>query len=153
MDDYPYANLGADGWLCCDGLHRPSFLTLLWDMLHHFGHTGTPTYRGRTHHEFGCGRCEIHVDIPAHPSDLGMTAWFTMATGDNLNDTPERAAHLALTEFYERHLADLVGTAIALFPVLNEGSTVWSERLAVVDDPERLAYHAGGRLRHTTPST
>jgi hypothetical protein len=46
MDDYPYATLRADGWLCCDGLHRPSILTLFWDVLHRFGYTGTPVYRG-----------------------------------------------------------------------------------------------------------
>jgi hypothetical protein len=28
MDDYPYATLEAYGWHCCDGLHRPGFLTL-----------------------------------------------------------------------------------------------------------------------------
>jgi hypothetical protein len=37
------------------------------------------------------------VDILAHPSALGMMAWFTTATGDDLDDTLERAAHQALT--------------------------------------------------------
>jgi hypothetical protein len=103
-----------------------------------FSHTGTPAYR-----EFGRGRYEIHVDIPAHPSDLDMTAWFTTATGDDLDDTLERAAHQALTEFCDRHLPGLVGTDITLFPVQNEGNTTWSERLAAMGDPERSAYHAG----------
>jgi hypothetical protein len=57
------------------------------------------------------------MDIPAHLSNLGMTAWFTTATGDDLYDTLERANHQALTEFYERHLSGLTSTAIALFPV------------------------------------
>jgi cell division protein FtsB len=83
------------------------------------------------------------MDIPAHPSDPGMTTWFTMATGDDLDDTLERAAHQALTKFCECHLPGLAGTAIALFPVQNEGNTAWSQRLAAVGDPERLAYHAG----------
>jgi hypothetical protein len=87
MDDYPYATLGADGWLRCDGLHRPRFLTLLRDVLHRFGHTGTPMYRGRPYHEFRRGHYEVHVDVPAHPSDPGMTAWFTTATSDDLDDT------------------------------------------------------------------
>jgi hypothetical protein len=30
-----------------------------------------------------------------------MTAWFATATSDDLDDTLERAAHRALTEFYE----------------------------------------------------
>jgi hypothetical protein len=47
MDDYSYATLGADGWFYCDGLHCPNFLTLLRDVLHHFGYMGNPVYRGR----------------------------------------------------------------------------------------------------------
>jgi hypothetical protein len=82
MDDYPYATLGVDGWFRCDGLHRSGFLTLFWDVLHRFSHTGTPAYR-----EFRHVCCEVHVDIPSHPSDPGMMAWFTTATGEDLNDT------------------------------------------------------------------
>jgi hypothetical protein len=55
----------------------------------------------------------------------------------------ERAAHRALLEFCERHLPDLAGTTIAMFPVQNEGNTAWSERVAVVGDPEHSAYHTG----------
>jgi hypothetical protein len=83
------------------------------------------------------------VDVPAHPFDPGMTAWFTTATGDDLDDTMERTAHQALMEFYERHLPGLVGTPITLFPIKNEGNMAWSERLAIVGDLERSAYHVG----------
>jgi hypothetical protein len=143
MDDNPYATLGADGWLRCDGLHRLGFPTLIRDVIHRFGHMGTPAYHGRPYREFRSGRCEVHVDIPAHPSDPGVMAWFTTATGDDLDDTLERAAHQDLTEFCERHLSGLVGTAITLFPIQNEGNTVWSEHLAAVGDLERSTYHAG----------
>jgi hypothetical protein len=142
MDDYPYATLGADRWLRFHGLHHPSFPTLLRDVLHHFGHTETPVYHGCPYCEFGRGHCDVHMDILAHPSDPGMTAWFTTAT-DELNDTLERAAHQALTEFREHHLSSLVSTAIALFPIQNEGNVAWSECLASVGDPERLTYHVG----------
>jgi hypothetical protein len=121
-EDYPYASRRANGWLRCDGLHHPGFLTLLRDVLHHFGHTGTPEYHGCPYREFGRGRYEVHVDIPTHPSDPGMTAWFTMATDDDLDDTLERGVHQALTEFCERHLLGLIGNAIALFPIQNEGN-------------------------------
>jgi hypothetical protein len=80
------------------------------------------------------------VDVPAHPSDPGMTTYFTTTTGD---DTLERAAHQALMEFCERHLPGLAGTAIVMFPIQNEGNMAWSERLAAVGDPEHSAYHAG----------
>jgi hypothetical protein len=53
-----------------------------------------------------------------------MTAWFTTARGNDLDDTLERAAHQALMEFCERHLLVLDGIAIALLPVQNEGNAV-----------------------------
>jgi hypothetical protein len=86
------------------------------------------------------------VDIPAHPTDPTMTAWFTTAQGDDLDDTLERAAHQALTEFCERHLPVLGDTAIALLPVRNEGNTVWSERVTAISDPEFPTHHAGWAL-------
>jgi predicted Zn-dependent protease with MMP-like domain len=146
MDDYPYATLGANGWFHCDGLHGPGFPTLLRDVLHHFGYTGTPAYRGRPYRQFGLGRCKVHVDILAHPTDLTMTAWFTTAQGDDLDDNLERAAHQALTEFCERHLLVLGATAIVLLPVRNEDNAVWSEHVATVGDPELLTHHVGWAL-------
>ncbi len=124
MDDYPYATLGADGRFRCDGLHHPGFPTLLRNVLHRFIYTGLSAYRGCPYHQFGLAHCKVHVDIPAHPTDLAMTAWFTTARGDNLNDTLETAAHQALTEFCERHLQILGVTAITLLPVRKEGNTV-----------------------------
>jgi hypothetical protein len=146
MDDYPYATLGADGWFRCDGLHRPGFPTLLRDVLHRFGYTGFPAYRGHPYHQFGLGRCKVHMDIPTHPTGPTMTAWFTMAQGDDLDDTLGRAAHQALTEFCERHQPVLDDTAIALLPVWDEGNAVWSERVAAIADPEFLTHHAGWAL-------
>jgi hypothetical protein len=143
MDYYPYATHGADGWFRCDGLHRPGFPTLLRDVLHRFGYTGLPVYYGRPYRQFGLGHCMVHVDVPAHPTDPTMTAWFTTARGDDLDDTLERAAHQVLTEFCERHLPVLGDTAIALLPVWNEGNTVWSERVTAIDDPELPSHHAG----------
>jgi hypothetical protein len=86
------------------------------------------------------------VDIPAHPTDLTMTAWFTTARGDDLDDTLERAAQQAPTEFCEHHLPILGDTAIALLPNRNEGNAVWSERVATVGDPEFSTHHAGWAL-------
>jgi hypothetical protein len=143
MDDYPYTTLRADGWFCCDGLHHPGFPTLLRDVLHRFGYTGLPTYRGRPYCQFGLGHCKVHVDIPAHPTDPTMTAWFTTARGDDLDDTLEKAAHQALTEFCEHHLPVLSDTAIALLPVWNEGNAVWSDRVTTISDPEFPTHHAG----------
>jgi hypothetical protein len=146
MDDYPYATLGADGWFCCDGLHRPGFPTLLRDVLHRFGYTDFPVYRGYPYRQFGLGCCKVHVDTPAQPTDPTMTAWFTTAQGDDLDDTLERAVHQALMEFYERHLPVHGDTTIDLLPVRNEGNTVWSERVTAIDDPEFPTHHAGWAL-------
>jgi hypothetical protein len=92
------------------------------------------------------------VDILAHPTDSTMTAWFTTAHSDDLDDTLERAAHQALMEFCERHLSVLGDTTIALLPVQNEGNTVCSERVAAVGDPELPPTMRVGRSLHTTPS-
>jgi hypothetical protein len=156
MDDYPYATLGVDRCFCCDGLHHPEFPTLLQDVLHCFGYTGLPAYHGHPYCQFGLGHCKVHVDISAHPIDPTMTAWFTTAQGDDLDDTLERATHQALTEFYERHLLVLGDTAITLLPVWNEGNTVWSERVAAIGDPELPTHHAGWALttryaQHVSP--
>jgi hypothetical protein len=75
-----------------------------------------------------------------------MMAWFTTARGDDLDDTLERAAHQAFTEFCERHLLVLDGTDIALLPVWNKGNAVWSGRVAAVGDPELLTHLAGWAL-------
>jgi hypothetical protein len=104
MDDYPYATLGADRWFRCDELHHPSFLTLLRDVLYRIGYTGILAYRSHLYHQFELERCKVHVDILAHPIDSTMTAWFTTARGDDLDDTLEMAAHQVLTKFCELHL-------------------------------------------------
>jgi hypothetical protein len=146
MDDYPYTTLGADGWFRCDRLHHPRFPTLLWDVLHRFGNTGFPVYRGRPYRQLGLGRCKVHMDILAHSTDPTTTVWFTTARADDLDDTLERAAHQALTEFCEHHLPVLDDTALALLPVQNEGNVVWSERVTAISDPEFLIHHAGWAL-------
>jgi hypothetical protein len=142
----PYATLGADGWFHCYGLQHPGFPTLLWDVLHHFGYTGFPAYHGRPYHQFVLGRCKVDLDIPAHPTDPTMMAWFTTTQGDDLDDTLERAALQALTKFCECHLPVLGDTAIALLPIWNEGNVVWCERVTVISDPEFLTHHAGWAL-------
>jgi hypothetical protein len=72
-----------------------------------------------------------------------MTAWFTTARGDDLDDTLERDARQTLMEFYECYLSCLYDITIVLLPIRNEGNTVWSERVAAVGDPELLTYHSG----------
>jgi hypothetical protein len=112
-------------------------------VLRRFGYTGLPVYRGYPYHQFGQGHCKVHVDILAHPTDPTMMAWFIMTRGDDLDNTLERATHQALTEFYERHLPVLDDTTIALLHIRNKGNVVWSERVAVVGDPELLTHQAG----------
>jgi hypothetical protein len=136
MDDYPYATHGADGWFRCDELHRPGFPILLRDVLHRLGYTGLPAYHGHPY----------HVGILAHPTDPTMMAWFTTAQGDDLDDTLERAAHQALTEFCERHLPVLGDTTISLLAIWNEDNAVWSERMDAIGNPELLTHHAGWAL-------
>jgi hypothetical protein len=67
-------------------------------------------------------------------------------TGDDLDDTLERATHHALTEFCECHLPILSDTAIVLLPIQNEGNVVWSECAVATGDPEFPTHHAGWAL-------
>jgi hypothetical protein len=57
------------------------------------------------------------VDIPTYPSDPSLTVRFTTATGDDLDDTLERAFHRALTEFCEHHLQCLIDAVVPLLPI------------------------------------
>jgi hypothetical protein len=75
-------------------------------------------------------------------TDPTMTAWFTTARGDDLDDTLERAAHQALMEFCECHLPVLKGIALTLLPIRNEGNAVWSKHVDAVGDPELPTHHA-----------
>ena len=143
MDDYPYCELGDDGWLRTDGLHRQGFPMLLWDALLRFGYEDAPIYRGRMYREHGLQRCEVHVDIPSNPVHSDWMEWSTWATGNDMEDTLERVAHLALTKFCERHFPDTAGTAIAMYPVHAQNDPAWSQRVKIVRDYKRPEYHAG----------
>jgi hypothetical protein len=82
--------------------------TLLQDVLHCFGYTGFPAYRGHPYRQFRMGCCKVHVDILAHPTDPTMTAWFTTARGDDLDDTRTRLQYaqdkLVAAQSYVHHL-------------------------------------------------
>jgi hypothetical protein len=86
------------------------------------------------------------MDTLTHPSNPSLMAWFTMAMGDDLDDTLERAAHRALTEFCECHLPGLNSTVIALLPIWDVGNPTWSERLTTACDPKHPTYHVGWAL-------
>jgi hypothetical protein len=83
------------------------------------------------------------VDILAHPTNPTMTAWFTMARGDDIDNTLKRATHQTLVEFCECHLPVLGDTDIALLLIQNEDNTVWSERVSAIGDPELPTHHVG----------
>jgi hypothetical protein len=104
---------------------------------------GIPSYRGLLYLEFSRGCCEVHVDIPTHPSDPSLTSWFTTATGDDLSDPLERAAHWALTEFCECRMPGLAGTTIALLPIRDVGDLTWRECLAAACNLAPPTYHTG----------
>jgi hypothetical protein len=153
IDEYPYATLRADGWFHCDGLHRLGFPTLLRDVLHRFGYTGLPAYCGCPYRQFELGSCKVYVDIPAHPTDPTMTAWFTTARGDDLDNTLERAAHQALTESCEHHLPVLNDTALPYCPfgmrVTRCGVSAWPPSVTLSFQPTMRV----GRLPHAMPIT
>jgi hypothetical protein len=145
MDDYPYATLGAGGWFRCDGLHRPGFPTLLWDMLHHFGYTGISAYCGRSYHQFRLGNCKIHRDIQAHPTDPTMMDWFTMARGDDIDDMLERAAHQASQSSVSATCWSSVTPPLPCSP-FRMRATWCGVSVAAVGDPQLSTHHVGWAL-------
>jgi hypothetical protein len=96
MDAYPCCHVGPDGLLTTDGLHRPGFPRLLWDVMQRFGYVEKPDYHGRVFHKFKIGRCEVHVDIPLNAKQPSWMAWSTSATGHDMSNTLEMVAHQAL---------------------------------------------------------
>jgi hypothetical protein len=93
MDAYHYCRIGPDGSLTTDGLHRPGFPRLLWDVLQRFGYVEKPDYHNRVFHEFKFGRCEVRVDILINAKQPSWMAWSTSATGHEMSDTLEMVAH------------------------------------------------------------
>jgi hypothetical protein len=69
--------------------------------------------------------------------------WFTMVTGDDIDDMLERAIHQALTDFCERHLSVTVSTPVTLIPIRDMGNPTWSEHRAAACDTARQTYHTG----------
>jgi hypothetical protein len=147
MDYYPYITLRANGWLHCDGLHCPSFPTLLRDVLYRIGYTGTPTYRGCLYREFGRGCWEVHVDVPTHPSDPSMIAWFTQAmTSMTLwRGLPTRPSWSFVSTTCRASTAPLLPCMAPLLTcspsktrATHHGVSAWPR----VGEPERPTYHA-----------
>jgi hypothetical protein len=82
--------------LTTDGLHRPGFPRLLWDVLQPFGYVEKADYHGHVFREFNIGRCEVLVDIPLNPKQPSWMAWSTSTTRHDMSDTLEMVAHQAL---------------------------------------------------------
>jgi hypothetical protein len=58
-----------------------------------------------------------------------------------MHDTLEKAAHRALLEFCEWHLADTADSPIAMFPIRNQGDRTWWERMRAANDKTSPTYH------------
>jgi hypothetical protein len=142
MDAYPYCRVGLDGSSTTDGLHRPGFLQLLWDVLQRFGYVEKLDYRGRVFREFKIGHCEVRVDIPLNTKQPRWMAWSTSATRHDMSDTLEMVAHQALEMFCEQHLSDTTNTPIALFPIWDRGDQTWQRSMKAACDEKQPTFHA-----------
>jgi hypothetical protein len=123
MDDYPYATLGADGWFRCDGLDRPGFPTLLQDVLHRFGYTGFPAYRGRPYHQFGLERaahqaltkfCERHLPVLGNTTLALLPVWSERVTAIGDPEFPTHHSGWTLTARYTQHVSSLLQEVTAM---------------------------------------
>jgi hypothetical protein len=63
-----------------------------------------------------------------------MTPWRGAITGNEMDDTVEKMAHVALTSLCECSLATTSDTPIALFQIHNQDESKWQQHLEVVCD-------------------
>jgi hypothetical protein len=115
MVDYLYCTY-EDDWLCMRGLHHHVFPMLLWDALVQTGYgEEVPEYRGRNYMEHDLPHCEVYVDIRSHSVFPDGCPWCTWVIGNDIDDTMEKATHVALTAMCSQRLPDTAGTPISLY--------------------------------------
>ena len=99
-----------NNWFCLDGLQAEGFPPLLWETPQRLGYTEAPMYYGREYVEDGVPKCEIHVRIPEHPSCPTCQTRYHTAYGKELQDTCQKVACQAFTEYCQIFEEDIEHT-------------------------------------------
>jgi hypothetical protein len=65
------------------------------------------------------------------------------AIGANMDDTMEKAAHMALTALCSQNLAATASTPISLYPIQDRSDPEWKARMDEVGNVFQVHYHSG----------
>jgi hypothetical protein len=69
----------------------------------------------------GLDRCKVSMMIPLNP----VEQWMGTVIGNEIDDTIEQMAHVALTSLCKSRLATIAAIPIALFLIRNQGYPMW----------------------------
>ncbi|RLN09029.1 uncharacterized protein C2845_PM11G21980 [Panicum miliaceum] len=119
----------AEGWAHSNALHSGHFPSLLWEMLRGFDYTEPPQYSGHESILMGTERCQMIVKIPACPARLDWGSWQLTVFGRRPADSWEIAARKAIEEFSEKHNAEIMETPYIVFPLKDETTQAWTDRV------------------------
>jgi hypothetical protein len=90
----------------------------LWDALVQTGYGDEiPEYYMRLFKEHGLQRCEVYVNILYHPVFSDGSPWSTWVIRNDMDDTMEKAVHMALTILCSQNMPTIAGTPILLYPI------------------------------------
>jgi hypothetical protein len=109
------------------GIHHHDIPMLLQDALVETSYgEEVPDYRGRLYIEHGLPHCEVHVDIRSHPMFHDGCSWSMWIIGNDMDNTMEKAAHMALTALCSQCPPNTTGTPISLYPVQDRSDSEWT---------------------------
>jgi len=129
MASFTHVILDTEGWAHSNALHTGHFPRLLWQMLRAFDYTEPPQYSGHESSLLGTERCQMIVKIPACPARLEWDSWQLTVYGRKLADSWEIAARKAIEEFSEKHNAEVIDTPYSVFPLKDETTQAYADRV------------------------
>ena len=129
MASFTHVIVDNEGWAHSNALHTGHFPRLLWQMLRAFDYTEPPQYSGHESSLLGTERCQMIVKIPACPARLDWDSWQLTVYGRKLADSWEIAARKAIEEFSEKHNAEVIDTPYSVFPLRDETTQAYTDRV------------------------
>jgi hypothetical protein len=102
-----------------------------------------PEYYRQLFEEHGLQRYEVYVDIPSHPVFPDGSLWSTWVIGNDIDDSMEKDAHMALTALCSQNMPTTVGTPISLYPIQDRSDPEWKACLDEMSNAFLEHYHSG----------
>jgi hypothetical protein len=129
MGDYSYYTF-EDGQLRMRGLYHHGFPLLLWDALVQTSYGDeVPVYYGWHFEEHSLQHCEVYIDIPSHPVFPDGSPCSVWVIGNDIDDTLEKVAHMALTALCSQNLPATTCMPISLYLIQDRSDPEWKARM------------------------